>query len=82
MTTATDTDLIEALAEAVHDQWMATKYAQGITSRRSETGEELMAPYNALSEPQRDLDRNSVRAVLDAAVRLGYSLTRTGSRGQ
>ncbi|MEU8158021.1 RyR domain-containing protein [Micromonospora sp. NPDC048986] len=72
----TDTDLVELLAEAVHDQWMATKHAQGVTSRRSETGEELMRPYNHLSEPQRDLDRNSVLAVLTAAGHLGYHLTR------
>jgi hypothetical protein len=75
MATPTIGVLIEPLAEAVHDQWMESKLAQGVTSRRSETGEELMVPYRRLSQPQKDLDRNSVRAVLDAAGQLGYTLT-------
>lgn len=71
------TDLhIETIAEAVHEQWMRTKREQGITSRCSETGEELMVPYCNLSEPAKDLDRNSVRAVLLAAGRVGYRMER------
>jgi len=57
---------IEAIAEQVHNRWIETKQSQGITSRKSETGEELMVPYAQLSEAAKDLDRNSVRAVLEA----------------
>ena len=47
---------------------MDTKRAHGITSRKSETDEELMAPYEQLSEPAKELDRSTVRAVY-AAIR-------------
>ena len=59
---------IEVVAEKVHEAWMESKRAQGITSRKSETGEEMMVPYEQLSEPCKDLDRNTVRAVY-AAIR-------------
>jgi RyR domain len=57
---------IEAVAAKVHEAWMEAKRARGVTSRRSETGEELMVPYEQLSEEAKDLDRSSVRAVYDA----------------
>jgi hypothetical protein len=57
---------IEAVAARVHEAWMEAKRARGVTSRRSETGEELMVPYDRLSEEAKELDRSSVRAVYDA----------------
>ncbi len=57
---------IEIVAAKVHEAWMDSKKAQGVTSRKSETGEELMVPYEQLSEQAKDLDRSSVRAVYDA----------------
>ena len=59
---------IEVVAEAVHRQWMTTKLSQGVTSRKSETGEEMMVEYSLLSEPCKDLDRNTVKAVYAAIV--------------
>src|SRR5438105_9616264 len=41
---------IEAVAAQVHADWMEAKHADNITSRLSETGEELMVPYAELSE--------------------------------
>lgn len=67
-------DILETLAEAVHDAWRESKAAQGIQSRRSERGEELMVPYAELSETAKDLDRSSVRAVLAAADRAGFEV--------
>ncbi len=67
-------DLIERISAAVHERWMETKRSQGVTSRKSETGEEMMVPYEELSELARDLDRNSVRAVLNAIVAAGYEI--------
>jgi hypothetical protein len=57
---------IEAVAAKVHEAWMGAKRARGVSSRRSETGEELMVPYEQLSEEAKDLDRSSVRAVYAA----------------
>jgi GNAT superfamily N-acetyltransferase len=59
----------ELVAAEVHAAWVASKRAQGISSRCSETGEELMVPYAQLSEPAKDLDRNTVRAVYAAIGR-------------
>ena len=57
---------MEAIAAKVHEQWMAAKRAKGVTSRKSEAGEELMVPYAQLSEEAKQLDRGSVEAVLKA----------------
>lgn len=59
---------IEVVSAKVHEAWMDSKRAQGLTSRQSETGEELMVPYEQLSEPAKELDRATVRAVY-AAIR-------------
>lgn len=57
---------IETVCEIVHDQWIQTKLNLGVTSRKSETGEELMVPYPDLSEAAKALDRNTVRAIYSA----------------
>ena len=57
---------IEAISAKVHEQWVQSKLAKGVTTRKSETGEELMIPYASLSEAAKDLDRGSVKAVLNA----------------
>jgi hypothetical protein len=65
---------IELVADKCHAAWMASKRAAGITSRKSETGEELMVDYPDLSEPAKELDRGMVRAVyaaMDAADGVG-----------
>jgi hypothetical protein len=59
---------VELVAAEVHAAWMASKRAQGFSSRKAEDGEELMVPYERLSEKAKDLDRNTVRAVY-AAIR-------------
>jgi hypothetical protein len=67
-------DALEAIAAAVHEEWMATKRAGGVTTRCSESGEELMVPYADLSEGAKELDRGSVRAVFNAAETAGYKI--------
>ena len=57
---------IEVVSAKVHEAWMNSKRAQGVTSRKSETGEEMMVPYEQLSEPCKELDRATVRAVYEA----------------
>ncbi|HUQ31902.1 MAG TPA: RyR domain-containing protein [Pyrinomonadaceae bacterium] len=54
---------IEIVANLVHEAWVKSKLTQGFTSRKSETGEELMVPYNQLTEASKELDRAMVRAV-------------------
>lgn len=60
---------IETVSAEVHAAWMESKRAQGWISRRGSGGEELMVPYDELSEPAKDLDRATVRAVYAAIER-------------
>jgi hypothetical protein len=57
---------IETVSAKVHEAWMESKKTQGVESRKSEKGEELMVPYEQLSEESRELDRATVRAVYAA----------------
>ena len=61
---------IELVSAKVHEAWMKAKRAQGITSRQSEKGEELMVPYEQLSEEAKELDRETVRTVYAAIQEL------------
>ena len=65
---------IETVAAEVHVAWIASKRAQGVSSRKSEDGEELMVPYPQLSEKAKDLDRETVKAVY-AAIRKSTAST-------
>jgi hypothetical protein len=62
----TDADLIEAVAADVHAAWIEAKKAQGITSRPSSDGIEQMVPYAELPDHLKELDRATVRAVLES----------------
>ncbi|HVF66649.1 MAG TPA: RyR domain-containing protein [Pyrinomonadaceae bacterium] len=64
----TDLPDVEEVAAKVHEAWMNAKRRAGVSTRKSETGEELMAPYEQLSEEAKDLDRSTVLAVY-AAIR-------------
>ena len=61
---------IELVSAQVHESWMESKKAIGISTRKSEDGEELMVPYEHLSEKAKDLDRNTVKAVYAAITKL------------
>jgi hypothetical protein len=76
----TRSEIIELCAEAVHDRWVETKRAQGITSRPSETGIEQIAPYATLPEHIKDLDRASVGAVVNVLV--AYDLLIVDDEGE
>lgn len=62
---------IEIVSAQVHQAWMEGKRTQGVTTRKSEGGEELMVPYSELSETAKELDRGTVRAVYAAIQRAG-----------
>ena len=57
---------IELVSAKVHDAWMEQKVKAGVFSRKLETGEELIVPYDMLSEQAKELDRATVRAVYQA----------------
>jgi len=61
---------IEAVSAQVHEAWMESKKTHGVSSRKSEDGEELMVPYDHLSEKAKDLDRNTVKAVYAAIKKI------------
>lgn len=68
---------LEAISEAVHNGWMDAKRAKGVASRKLDTtGEELLRPYAELSEEAKDLDRGTVRSVLEALPKAGFVLGR------
>jgi hypothetical protein len=65
--------MIERIAAQVHEDWMAAKRAAGVTTRKLDTtGEELLVPYESLSEQAKELDRGTVRSVLSTLPKLGY----------
>jgi hypothetical protein len=57
---------IEIVSAKVHEAWMDSKRAQGVTTRKSESDEELMVAYENLSEAAKELDRGTVKAVYAA----------------
>lgn len=61
---------IEVVSAKLHEAWIKTKLDQGITSRPAASGEEQMVPYDQLSEPLKELDRSTVRAVCKALEEL------------
>lgn len=71
-----NSNMIEEISAEVHEEWMRGKRRNGITSRKSEKGEELMVPYEVLSEKSKELDRGSVMAVLKAIERSGYKVVK------
>src|SRR4051812_14243315 len=61
---------VEDVAAKVHEAWLHAKKVGGTATRRSESGEELMVPYDQLSDAAKELDRTPVRAVYDAIAAL------------
>jgi hypothetical protein len=60
---------VEAVASEVHSQWLEYKRSMRIISRKAEDGEELMVPFEQLSEKAKELDRSTVRTVYAAIKR-------------
>jgi hypothetical protein len=58
-------DLVERLAPAAHQGWMRGQQDQGVTTRRSWLGEELMVPYAQLTERAKREVRATVRAAIE-----------------
>ena len=46
---------LEIVASEVHCQWLESKHKMGIVSRKAVDGEELMVPFELLSEKAKEL---------------------------
>lgn len=71
--------LIELLAENVHEQWSAGKIKDGwkYGKRHNDRLKEhpSIVPYQELSELEKEYDRNTVIATLSLLVANGYDLS-------
>ncbi len=57
---------IDRVAAKVHDSWVKVQYSRGVRSRKTESGDEQMVPWEELSESAKDLDRAGVIAMIEA----------------
>jgi hypothetical protein len=54
----------ELIAQSLHEDWMAAKAAQGISTRpHPQTGDEQMLPWDQLTDTVKEENRRMVRAV-------------------
>lgn len=59
---------LEIVSALVHQSWMDGKRKAGVTTRKSESGEELMVRYDLLSDAAQEQDRDTVRTVYAAIM--------------
>jgi hypothetical protein len=68
-------EVIEQMAEKMHEDWRDKKSKAGVASRPDAvTGEELMVPYAHLSEAGKDLNREPARGAIKTLTDLGYRI--------
>ncbi len=73
-------ELLESIAEQVHDSWAAGRLAEGWTygshlDEAAKTHPSLI-PYEELSEAERDYDRRTAAQTIDCLLKQGYRITR------
>jgi len=73
-------DLLEKVAENVHETWAANRIKEGWTYG-PERNDELkqtpcLVPYNELPEIEKEYDRNTARTVIDTILKEGYKITK------
>lgn len=57
---------IDKVCEKYHEDWMKTKQAAGIQSKVNSDGEELMKPFNELTDKAKEYTRNVVNGTYNA----------------
>ena len=71
--------LIEQLARDVHDQWAQERRRQGWTwgEHRDDDKKEHpgIAPYDSLTDDEKEIDRVTVRAVISSLLSVGATIT-------
>lgn len=71
--------LVEELAENIHDVWAKGRIAEGwVYGARSDTLRQTpcLVPYEALSEAEKDVDRNTCMQTIKLLVKKGYKITK------
>ena len=71
-------EIIENIAEKVHNIWMANRIKDG-WSYGPERNDSLkqtpcIVPYNDLPEIEKEYDRNTVKTTINALYELGYNI--------
>ncbi|MBR7138022.1 MAG: Ryanodine receptor Ryr [Lentisphaeria bacterium] len=73
-------DLLEALAENVHDQWASGRLAEGWKYGSERNDKEklhpCLVPYNELPESEKEYDRNTAKATLKFIQNAGYKIVK------
>lgn len=71
--------LIEQVARNVHDQWVQERRRQGWTwgEHRDDDKKEHpgIAPYDSLTDDEKEIDRVTVRAVISSLLSVGATIT-------
>ena len=74
-------ELGELIAKNTHDVWAAGRIAQGWTygDMRDDLKKETpcLVPYEALSESEKEYDRNTAMETLKLMIKLGYTITKS-----
>ena len=73
-------DLTEKLAENVHENWAASRVAEGWTygEKRDDRNKTTpcLVPYSDLPEIEKDYDRTTALQTLKLIISLGYRITK------
>lgn len=73
-------ELIEKIAENVHDVWAAGRIAEGwiYGEERSDKKKTTpcLVPYEDLPESEKDYDRNTAMETVKTIIKLGYKISR------
>lgn len=73
-------DLCEKLAENTHEVWAISRVAEGWTYGNSRNDEKkqtpCLVPYSALSESEKEYDRNTAMETLRLIQKLGYKIVK------
>lgn len=71
-------DLIEQIAENVHDVWAKSRMDEGWTYGPERNDEKkthpCLIPYNQLPEIEKDYDRNTAINSIKLVIKLGYQI--------
>lgn len=73
-------NLMEALAENVHEEWRRGRIKQGWTygEKRDDDKKQTpcMVPYNELPEEEKEYDRQTARATIQFILDNGYKIVK------
>ena len=73
-------DLMEKIAENVHNVWAAGRLAEGwVYGEVKDVGKKttpLLLPYSDLPESEKEYDRNTTLETLKLVIKLGYRIVK------